>query len=131
MNKKNLILRLVGFMAVYFLFYAVPIVVINHTKHLPGRLDNLCFDLPDLAFPFNKIWWGDDMSLPYIFSERVAWLVTGLYLILLGLLFLKMTVRVQRFRWLVPLAFCFCVLSIILLNLVFEICGITVYFNVP
>ena len=131
MKTKDVIYRSVCLMAVYLLFYAVPIVVINHIKHLPGRIDNLCFFLPQYAFPFDRLQLGSDSSVPYMFSKYTAWLITVLYFILLSVLFSKLTASVKKFRWLIPLAFLFCMLSITLLNVIFLACGITVYLNVP
>jgi hypothetical protein len=136
MNKQNVILKLACFLAVYLLFYATPLFVLqvmplSLMKNLPGWMGNLCFFLPEYAFPFDKIWWGDDLSLPFIFNEPTAWLITGLYLALLDLLFLKLTRPIEKFRWIIPLGFCFSSLSIVLLNIVFLAGGVTVDLNGP
>jgi hypothetical protein len=137
MSKNNLILRSVCFIAVYLLVYALPLFVIETMplhlmKHLPSWMGNLCFFLPQYAFPFDEITLGeDDSGRPFIFGEHIALLISALYLILLGLLFSKLTQPVRKSRWIIPLAFCSSALSITLLNVVFMACGIMVHLSGP
>ncbi|HSY10045.1 MAG TPA: hypothetical protein VK840_03940 [Candidatus Dormibacteraeota bacterium] len=134
MNKKNAILRAVIFIFVYLLFYAVPIlalrtVPISVMRKLPTLVGNLCFFLPQVTFPFNEISWHGDS--PFIFNQSTSIFISILYLIFLAISFSKMTSFARKLRWIIPLSFCFSAVAIVLLNLIFWICGIAVELDGP
>jgi len=132
MSKRALFLRFACFLAVYLLFYALPFLVLRliPLARLPGSVGDWCFILPAWAFPFDKMSWENDTSY-YVFGEVTGWLITVIYLASLGLLFSKLTRRFQRLRWIIPLACLFSGVSIVLINIVFMACGISVYVNAP
>jgi hypothetical protein len=96
---------------------------------VPGWMSNLCFVVPALAFPFDKISWKDPSN--YIFSSVVGWTVMTVYLVLVACLFAKFSRPVRKFRWIVPLAICLAALSILVLDAVFGLSGITVSIDSP
>ena len=117
MKKKDAILRGACFVIVYSLFYAVPLFVlqtapISLMKHLPALAGNLCFLVPQYAFPFDIIFWKY-----HSFGGRTAFLISVFYLFLIAWLFSFLTRSVKKIRRVVLLAFCFSILSIIVLNL--------------
>lgn len=129
MNRKNAILSAACFVVVYLLLYFAPIVAIYSTKHIPYPVDNFCFAFPQLMFPFNIIFWNYHSLNSYI-----AFLISALYLIFLGWLFSLSTRSIQKFRWIVLLAFCFSIASVIALNLILSalsIFGISVEPRMP
>jgi hypothetical protein len=133
-RKKHLILRLVCFLVTYPLFYAVPIALLwvlplSILERLPGQMANFLFVLPTWTFPFGQIM--SDKGQQYFFSEPIGWLIMAVYLTILGFLFLKLTQPINKLRWLIPLAFCFCALSILLLNCFFVALGIQVFIDAP
>jgi len=124
MNKKNDILRGACFAIVYSLFYFVPLFVLRTAplslmKRLPDLVGNLCFQLPQSAFPFDIIFWKY-----HSFDGRIAFLISVFYLFLVAWLFSFLTRSVKKTRWVVLFAFCFSVLSMIALNLVLSTLGI-------
>jgi hypothetical protein len=134
MNKRNAILRAVIFIFVYSLFYVVPILALRTVplsvmRKLPALVVNLCFFLPQFAFPFNEISWHGDS--PFILNQSTSIFVSILYLIFLAILFSKMTSFARKLRWTIFLSFCFSAAAIVLLNLIFWICGITVELDGP
>jgi hypothetical protein len=140
MNKKNAILRAASFVCVYLLFYAMPLIVLltaplSLMKHLPRLVGNLCFFLPQYAFPFDRLILGynphDGSNETVVFNDHIALLISGIYLLLLGALFSFLSRSVRKIRWTILLAFFFSILSITLLNVVLWICGITVSLDGP
>jgi hypothetical protein len=80
--------------------------------------------------PFGALIWGHDHdNAPLIFDNYSAFMVTVLYIILLGSLFSFLTRPIQQIRWIILLAFCFSILSVILLNLILWNCGIAIDFE--
>jgi len=134
MNKKNAILRGICFVIVYSLFYVVPVFVlrtvpISLMKRLPSLIGNLCFLLPQDAFPFDIIFWKY-----HSLNDHAALLVSAVYLILLAWLFSFLARSVQKIRWIILFAFCFSIISVIALNLVLSalgVFGITVEPSMP
>ena len=66
-----------------------------------------------------------------VFDSYSAFVVTVLYLMLLGSLFSFAIRSIEKFRWVVPLAFCCSLLSVVMLNIALWICGVTVELDGP
>jgi hypothetical protein len=122
---------------VYLFIYIAPIIALyvlplHWLQRLPRLVGNSLFFFPQISLPFGALVWGRDLdNATFVFGNFTAFGISALYLVLLGLLFSFVTRSIQRFRWVVPLAFCFSILSVILLNLAFELCGITVELDGP
>jgi hypothetical protein len=122
---------------VYLLTYIAPIIVlyllpVHWGQHLPRLVGNSLFFFPQMALPFGALVWGRELdNATGIFGDSSAFCISALYLVLLGLLFSFVTRSIHRFRWLVSLAFCFSIFSVVLLNLAFWVCGFTVSLDGP
>ena len=68
---------------------------------------------------------------PIISNNCIVVLISGFYLVMLGLLFSYVTRSAKKFRWIVLLAFCFSILSVIALNFILMVFGITVETRMP
>ena len=128
MEKRNLLTRMVCLIAVYLFTYIIPIVAIHFTWHMSRLVGNFCFSFPQLMFPFNIMFWKNS---PIISNNCIVVLISGFYLVMLGLLFSYVTRSAKKFRWIVLLAFCFSILSVIALNFILMVFGITVETRMP
>jgi uncharacterized membrane protein len=81
-----------------------------------------------LMFPFNIMFWKNS---PIISNNGIVILISGFYLVMLGLLFSHVTRSAKRIRWIVLLAFCFSILSVIALNCILMVFGVTVETRMP
>lgn len=134
MTRREFISRSACFIIIYLIFYVVPILVLRVAPYslmaaVPGWMSNLCFVVPALTFPFDKIWWKDPSD--YIFNSVVGWTVMTVYLVLVACLFAKFSRPVRKFQWIIPLAICLAALSIFMLDALLRLCGITVFIDSP
>jgi hypothetical protein len=131
MNKKNAILRAACFVFAYLVlnFALIAAIYSDFARHLPRLMGNWCLAFPQLMFPFNVIYWKYH-SLNY----HAALLVSAVYLVLLAWLFSFLTWPVQKFRWVILLAFCFSLFSVVTLYLcllALSVFDITVALRMP
>ena len=115
-------------MAVYLFTYIIPIVAIHFAGRMPRLVGNFCFSFPQLTFPFNIMFWKNSLIIS---NNGIVILVSGFYLVILGLLFSYVTRSADKIRWIVLFAFCFTILSVIALNCIVTVCGITVETRMP
>ena len=128
MRKLNLMMRMIIFLSSYLLVYFIPIVAIHFARHMPRLAGNFCLSFPQLMFPFNIMFWK---NAPIISNNGVVFFVSGFYIIILSLLFTYATRSVKRKRWIVLFAFCFTILSVVALNCILQVCGITIETRMP
>lgn len=138
---RSLYFRSFFFICVYLFIYVAPIIVIyllpqHWWRHVPGRIINYVFFFPQWSFPFGALTYGytpgsDTNAEALIFDGLSAFSATVLYLMLLGFAFSLFTRSVERFRWIVPLAFCSSIVSVFFLNVAFWVCGVTVALDGP
>lgn len=138
MNSKDAIFRGTCFAIVYSLFYAVPVFVLQTApltlmQRIPALVGNLCFIVPQYAFPFDRIFWKYHSEI-HSLNGYTALLISLLYLVLTAWSFSFLTRSVKKVRWIVLFAFYFSILLIIASNLVtsvLSIFGIDFCLSVP
>jgi len=79
-------------------------------------------------FPFNIIFWKSSLIIS---NNGIFILVSGVYLVLLGLLFSFVTRSVKKTSWVILFSFCFTIFSVIALSFILSIFGITVETRMP
>ena len=128
MGKRNFTLRMACFLSIYLLTYFVPNIAINFAKHMPRIVGNFCFSFPQLMLPFNIMFWKNDLVIS---NSSTFFVVSGVYLAMLSVLFSYVTRPVKNPRMVVLFAFCFSIFSVISLNCILPVCGITVETRMP
>jgi hypothetical protein len=121
MNKRNAILRGACFAILYLLLYIAPTVTMcsGFARHLPPLIGNWCLSFPQLMFPFNILFWKY-----HKLDDHTAFFVSAFYLILLAWFFSFLTRSIQKFQWLTLAAFCFSIISVVAMTLIFWAAGI-------
>lgn len=133
MKKNVIVLHSAFFLAVFLLFYAAPLVLLQTrvVMHLPSVLANYCFIIPQYALPFGNLYWSKSPDPAYIFSKPTAWVISTIYLILLSISFSVLTRRIKTYSSTLLLACGTSILAIFVLSAVLKLCGITLDLDVP
>lgn len=128
MKKTNFVARTIFFLFLYLFIYFSLIFSVRFAAHMPRLIGNFSLSFPQLMFPFNILFWG---NTPIITNNSIVFLVSGFYLVILSSLFAYVVRPVKKKQWIILFAICFIILSVIVLNCFFRVCGITVETRMP